>query len=138
MKKKQKQIVIERQILKTLNMTHCTLQTSKVGYLYNVVMVLAYLSFASSAILLRRGNQTLLKRTQDQSNKFSLKRSFLTIKQKAIEKKPELNSQNQHVRHNQHLMYVRLRGWRHLRRDIALSFEISSLHKFVKNGQKHH
>ena len=54
--KKTKQIVIERQIIKTLNITHCTLQTSKVGYPYNVVMVLAYLSFASSAILLRRGN----------------------------------------------------------------------------------
>ena len=39
MKKKQ-QIVIERQILKTLTITHCTLQTSKVGYPYNVVMVL--------------------------------------------------------------------------------------------------
>ena len=48
MKKKQtkKQIVIERQILKTC----------KVGYPYDVVMVLAYLSFASSEILLRRGN----------------------------------------------------------------------------------
>ena len=54
--KKEKQIVIERQILKALNITHCALQTSKVGYPYNVVMVLAFLSFASSAILLRRGN----------------------------------------------------------------------------------
>ena len=56
MKKKKKQIVTERQILKTLNITHCTLQTSKVGYPYNVVIVLGYLGFASSAILLRRGN----------------------------------------------------------------------------------
>ena len=55
-KKKQKQIVIERQIPKSLNKAHCTLQTSKVDYLYNVVMILAHLSFASSAILLRRGN----------------------------------------------------------------------------------
>ena len=55
-KKKQKQIVIERQIPKSLNIAHCTLQTSKVDYLHNVVMVLAHLSFASSAILLRRGN----------------------------------------------------------------------------------
>ena len=38
--KKKQQIVIERQILKTLSITHCTLQTSKVGYPYNVVMVL--------------------------------------------------------------------------------------------------
>ena len=53
--KKKKKIVTERQILKTLNIMHCTLQTSKVGYAYNVVMVLAYLTFASSAILLRRG-----------------------------------------------------------------------------------
>ena len=45
-KQKQKQIAIERQILKTC----------KVRYPYDVVMVLAYLSFASSAILLRRGN----------------------------------------------------------------------------------
>ena len=35
-----KQIVIERQILKTLSITHCTLQSSKVGYPYNVAMVL--------------------------------------------------------------------------------------------------
>ena len=55
-KLKKKQIVTERQILKPLNITPCTLQTSKVGYAYNVVMVLAYLTFASSAILLRRGN----------------------------------------------------------------------------------
>ena len=54
--KKKKQIVIEKQILKTLNITHCTLQTRNVGYPYNVVMVLAYLSFASSAILLRQRN----------------------------------------------------------------------------------
>ena len=54
--KKQKQIVTERQIPKSLHKAHCTLQTSKVDYLYNVVMVLAHLSFASSAILLRRGN----------------------------------------------------------------------------------
>ena len=53
---KKKQIVTERQILKLLNITPCTLQTSKVGYAYNVVMVLASLTFASSAILLRRGN----------------------------------------------------------------------------------
>ena len=54
--KKPKQMVIERQILKTLNITHCILQTSKVGYAYNVVMALAYLTFTSSAIPLRRGN----------------------------------------------------------------------------------
>ena len=51
---KSKQIVTERQILKTLNITHCTLQTSKVGYAYNAIV--SYLTSVSSTVLLRRGN----------------------------------------------------------------------------------
>ena len=41
LKKTNKHIVTERQILKTLNITHCTIQTSKVGYAYNVNMALS-------------------------------------------------------------------------------------------------
>ena len=55
-RKEKKQIATGRQILKALCITYCTLKTSIVGYTYNMIMVLSYLTFASFAILLRRGN----------------------------------------------------------------------------------
>ena len=55
-KKEKKQIVTGRQILKALRITYRTPKTNVVGYMYNIIMVLSYLTFASSAILLRRGN----------------------------------------------------------------------------------
>ena len=42
---KNKQIVTERQILKTFNRMHCTLQTSKVGYAYNEIFGIVILDF---------------------------------------------------------------------------------------------
>ena len=55
-RKEKKQIVTERQILKALRITYRTPKTNIVGYMYNIIMVLSYLTFASSAIPLRRGN----------------------------------------------------------------------------------
>ena len=54
LKKQNKQIVTGSQTLKTLNITHCTLQKRKVGYAYNAIV--SYLTFVSSTVLLRRGN----------------------------------------------------------------------------------
>ena len=53
-KKQNKQTVTESQILKTLNITQCTLQTRKVGYAYNAIV--SYLNFVSSTVLLRHEN----------------------------------------------------------------------------------
>ena len=44
-KQKNKQIVTERQILKTLNIMHCTLQTIKAGYTDNEIFGIVILDF---------------------------------------------------------------------------------------------